>query len=322
MATKGKKRTSRQSPLIAVLTWLKAHPILGIPYAYIDGTLVDYVRHHGPVYAAAISFYALLSMIPLVVLFVSASAYLLDLVTVSGATSKAQLLDEVVTQLKRVVPYLGADFEVEFRSMIQKRARIGAAGLFALLLSSSQVFRALEFTFARIFEPLEKHRKGRMNAVPRNVVLSKLLFGAFLVALLFLFVFLRFMWFAVDWALQFVSPQLARAIGNPLAESGWAPTILTVFSVIFGFAALVKTFSSVSLKWSHALFGGVVYYGAFKAAHVAYEVYLGEFARLGVMYGSFTAIIVLLLWIFFMASLLILCGELVKTIAIRARRRS
>ena len=48
---------------------VRRHPVLGEIYELIDATVGDYARDHGPIYAGALAFYAILSLIPMAILF-------------------------------------------------------------------------------------------------------------------------------------------------------------------------------------------------------------------------------------------------------------
>ena len=141
--------------------WLREHRVLGEIYEIIDGTVADYVRDHGLIYAAAVSFYALLSLIPFVVLFASATGFLLASLGVGSEATSDEILANVVVQLRRGIPYIQPEFEDDLERIVKNRTGLGVAGFFGLLLASSQVFRALEFAFARIFA----RRVEKRNAV-------------------------------------------------------------------------------------------------------------------------------------------------------------
>ncbi|HEY1098546.1 MAG TPA: YhjD/YihY/BrkB family envelope integrity protein, partial [Myxococcota bacterium] len=160
-----------------VLDRVRRHPVLGEIYEVIDGVFVDYGRDHGAMYAGALTFYAILSLIPLTVLFASVFGYL-----VAGGDVDAGLA-EVVRQLRKVLPYLQQSFAQDLKLVVEHRSRLGIVGFIALLWAASEVFRGVEFATARIFARIDEHdepddKKTRV----RSVLLTKLLFGVFATA--------------------------------------------------------------------------------------------------------------------------------------------
>jgi uncharacterized BrkB/YihY/UPF0761 family membrane protein len=51
-----------------------------------------------------------------------------------------------------------------------------------------------------------------------------------------------------------------------------------------------------------------------QAAHLIYDVYLERITNIGAMYGSFATLIIIVLWIYFSATLLLLCAHVAKTV--------
>jgi uncharacterized BrkB/YihY/UPF0761 family membrane protein len=166
------KNTAEQA-----LDRLRRHPVLGEVYEFVDGVFVDYARDHGSMYAGALTFYAILSLIPLTVLFASAFGYLVADGDVDAG------LAEVVRQLRKVLPYLSSSFAHDLRVVVEHRSKLGVVGFVALLWAASEVFRAVEFATARIFARLDEHddpdeEKTRV----RSVFKTKLLFGVVVTA--------------------------------------------------------------------------------------------------------------------------------------------
>jgi len=301
--------------------WLREHWLLGEVYEFLDGTIGDYIRDHGLMYAAAVSFYALLSLIPLVVLFVSIGGYIFAFIGAGDAAQIDALITEVLDQVRRGIPYIGDDIESDLRGIVANRRGLGLAGLFALLLASSQVFRALEFAFARIFSKSagdqRRVKKRHVVIIPRNFFSSKLIFGAFIVAAMGIFlvleIFLRFLAGYIH-----LLPTSLREV--MFAEVGGASVfshLLTANVVIAGFTVLLKMFSPHKVQAKFAAIGGVTFYVLWQIARGVYRVYIDRWTDLGALYGGFATLVEIVLWVFFSSTLLILCGELVQWVQAR-----
>jgi uncharacterized BrkB/YihY/UPF0761 family membrane protein len=61
-----------------------------------------------------------------------------------------------------------------------------------------------------------------------------------------------------------------------------------------------------------AFIGGVLFMVSFQAAHRVYDFYLQKLTNIGALYGSFATLIIVALWIYFSATLLLLCCHAVK----------
>jgi YihY family inner membrane protein len=233
----------------------------------------------------------------------------------------ARLLHDLIAQLKRVIPYLGDDFEQDLRRIVDNRGGLGAFSLAALAFTASQVFRALEYSLAHVFadvdgpllEPSAPQRRS-----PRNVVLSKLFFGAFVAVVVVGFLALRF----VVSLLRTIAERLPEAVGEllrgPLEPGSWGAVLVEAVIVVGGFAVIVKAFTRQRVRLRFSLVGGVVFYALWQGARQLYELYLEEIADFGALYGSFATVMIVVLWIFYSAIILLVCGQLVKTVQRRA----
>lgn len=295
---------------------VRAHPLWGEVYAFLDGCVGDFVRDHGPIYAAAIAFFAILSLVPLVVLFASAGSYALWHVG-GGEVGADAMLVELNERLRRAIPYLSADFLGDVREVVRVREELGLIGTVALLGTASQVFRALEYAFARVFSGVPA-AAGPASAEPRNFVLSKLLFGAFVVALFTAFAVLRFAWGILRSALA-GSPELARWLDGLLREGTPGGFALDAVLVVGGFVVLLKAFTQKRVESRFALCGGLGFLVLFAVARGLYDAYLTHVARLGAVYGSLAALMTVVLWFFYLSLILLLCAYGTRTLQQRFR---
>jgi membrane protein len=290
-----------------VVDRIRRHPILGEVYELIDGIAGDYVRDHGPMYAGALAFYAILSLIPLIILFASLSGFVL---------AGDQALDETFVQIKKIIPYLQPQFEDDLRGIIAMRKGLGLVGLFALMVSASEVFRAVEFALARIFARLDHEIPTDAKARPRNYFKSKLLFSVVVTSTVMTYLALRLFAGILRHVGEVLNlpPGMRAVLDDPLSGATPAGQVITAVAIILGFVVVVKAFTHRTVVGRYALAGGAIFYVAFQAAHRVYDFYLQKLAKIGAMYGSFATLIVVILWIYFSATLLLLCCHAVKTV--------
>jgi membrane protein len=305
----------------ARLEELRRHRVLGEVYEILEGTLSDLLFGHGLMYAAAVAFYALLSLIPLVVLFASVAGYVLHFLGGDSPAEMDRLLHDVVVQIERVIPYLGESFENDLRRIIEHRGGLGAFSVIALGLTASQVFRALEVSHAHVFADANggdaAEPSGEQRA-PRNVVLSKLLFGVFVAAVVVGFLALRFVVSLLRTVLERLPETLTAFLRGPLEPGSWMASVVEGVYVISGFAIILKTFTRQHVRLRFSIVGGAAFFGLWQLARELYEVYLHDIADFGALYGSFATVIVIVLWIFYSSIVLLLCSHLVKSLQRRA----
>ncbi|MCP4502263.1 MAG: YihY/virulence factor BrkB family protein [Deltaproteobacteria bacterium] len=295
--------------------WLREHWLFGEIYEIVDGTIGDYIRDHGLMYAAAVSFYALLSLIPLVILFVSGAGYLFAFVGNNDVAQMDLLITEVLDQVRRGIPYISDEFERDLRTIIHNRRGLGLAGGLALFAASSQVFRALEFAFARIFA----RRQARQHVVifPRNFFSSKLLFGGFIVAVMGIFLFLEIFLRFLGGYLHLLPESLRSMLFAEISGASVFSHLVTANVVVVGFTVLIKMFTAHRVQLRFAVVGGGSFYVLWQIARKLYELYIDRWTNLGALYGGFATLVEIVLWVFFSSTLLLLCGELVQTLQAR-----
>jgi membrane protein len=293
-----------------VLERVRRHRVLGEVYELIDGSVGDYARDHGPMYAGALAFYAILSLIPLIILFASVSGF-----AIAGGDDSAidASLRDVMVQLRKIIPYIEPRLEDDLRMVIKNRRSLGAVGFFVLLISASEVFRAVEFGLARIYARLDYEVPTDEKASPRNYLKSKLWFGAFVTAAVMAFIAFRLFRGALfQLATVMKADWLVRMLEDPSAST--LGTIATSIGVVIGFVVMLKVFVHHKVHTRYALIGGVLFSALFQLAHAVYDIYLERITNIGAMYGSFATLIIIVLWIYFSASLLLMCCHITKTI--------
>jgi len=291
---------------------LRRHPVFGEVYEVIDGVFFDYGRDHGAMYAGALAFYAVLSLIPLTVLFASLFGFFLSSGTPADVDAS---LVEVIRQLRKIIPYLQPELATDLRVVVEHRNKLGVVGFVALLWAASEVFRGVEFATARIFARLDDHEDpDHKKTAVRSVLKTKLLFGAVATAVAIAFIMLRLVggFLAIVREKLQLPPGLDFILGDPLGEGSLLSLLVTGGGIVIGFVVLVRVFSPHDVRVRFAFFGGLVFYVFFQAAHYGYDLYLARLTDVGAMYGSFATLIVIVLWMYYCATLLLLCCHGVK----------
>lgn len=289
--------------------WLE-RPLVEAAKEILDGTIGDFVRHDAHVYAAAVAFYASVSLFPFLLLAISLAGTVLAWTTHGADAESSAAFADFMTFLHAAVPYLGPDFEGTLLNLIERRASLGAAGGLALLTTSSMVFRSLEFSLARVFSWREKER-------PRNVIISKILFGAFVMSVVIVFLGARYLMGALRGVVGRVDATVVQSIGlSFIGDEGLLRSLIWDLVVIIGFVVVLNFFcrSRTRPRWIYSFLGGALFLLLWAAAGWGFDLYVGRFASLPQTYGPWAALVVVQLWIFYSAVVFMIAAEFVKTL--------
>ena len=244
--------------------------------------------------SAALAFYAILSLIPFLFLLNSGTAYILGS-SESGLTMALSLLGQWFPHASALI--------FEEASAISRRAEvIGLVGFLSMLWTASVIFSSLEHAMGVVFRVEQRRNfvKGRLLAL--SMVPAS--------ALAFL---LSFAVTAVSGSLQEMETILW---GIDLAKGSFLEFLIgylfPYLILTLGFAAVYKIIPNTSVSFPHALAGGASCAFLFEVAKHFFAWYLKDYGRYGVTHGALEAMIILVLWTFYSACILLFCAELIS----------
>ncbi len=263
--------------------------------------LVQLVNTNDLTHAAAIAYYALLSLFPFLLLTIS--------ILGSVAADEADRI-AVLTFVFRYFPTQIDFVATQLDALRQTRVQVGVAGAIALIWASLGVFGAITSAVNEAWG-VEKQRsfwKHRMVSFLMLVAAG----GVMITALVLV---------------SFMQVVQARWFGGLLERFQWmvamqsltvrhSATILLIFAVglVFYFIPNAKTrFRDV---WVGAVLTGVLWRGAFDG----FSWYIETNSRLTLIHGSIAAVVVFLLWIY-VSSVILMYGVEFTAAYARLRRR-
>jgi membrane protein len=251
--------------------------------------------------AAALSYYTIFSIAPLLVLAISVAG----LVFGQEAASN-QLFGEI----RGLVGDQGAQaIQTMVQSVNQKGGSIIATvvGILTLLLGASGAFGQLQDALNTIWQVQPKPGQGIMGFL-RSRFLS---FSMVLVIGFMLLVTL-----VVSAALAAVSHYLEGILPIP------SPVLQTInFAISFGVTALLftliyKVLPDVTVRWRDVWIGGMVTALLFSIGRYLIGLYLGR-GSVSSAYGAAGSLVIILLWIYYSAQILFFGAEFTKVFANR-----
>jgi membrane protein len=258
-----------------------------------------------PTMAAALSYYTVFSLPPLLVLLLTILGAVLDPQDIQGT---------IETQMRDAMGAGGAD---QVRTILANADRPGAGGLVptilslvALLLGATGVFGQLQAALNKAWNVAPDPEKGGI----KNMLLKRV-FGIGMVLGL---AFILLVSLVVSAMLSAFGEQLGRflpsGLSAPVLEAINFVGSLAVISLLFG--AIFKVLPDAEIGWRDVAVGAVVTGLLFVAGKFALGLYLGR-SNPGEAFGAAGALALMLVWIYYSSMIVLLGAEFTQAWAER-----
>lgn len=261
-----------------------------------------------PRHAAALAFYTLFAVAPLLLLAAEIMGALYG-----REVAEAQLVAQVTQYVHS--PETAALVQTILDNTLPTASPwwITAAAIISLIYGASSVFGELQVVLNLIWgAPLSLRDDiwglvlGRLLAVVMVVVSGLLIFFALVITT----------WSSVanDWALQRLHP------GRGYEEWSYSLVLFLVMTLVF--ALIYKWVPHVAIAWHDVSIGAVATAFLISIARLLITFYLSH-SRVGLMFGAAGSLVILLLWVYYSAQIFFLGAEFtyVYSHAYGARRR-
>jgi membrane protein len=273
----------------------KARKVLARPGAFALQTLKSFRANQGLLLAGAVAYYALLSIIPLIVLTIIALSHFVD---------QAELLQTVGRYLEWLLPGQSQSIVGELAHALEHRDVIGWVLLATMIFFSSLAFTVLENAMSVIFV----HRVAIQR---RHFLVSALLPYLYIVCL---GVGLLVVTLAAT-TLQAIGEESVYWLGRHWSLGGVSGALLYLLGVsgeIFVLTSIYLVMPVGRIPWRHALIGGVSATLLWEIARHLLVWYIASLSKVGVVYGSLTTAIVMLLSLEIAATLLLFGAQVIS----------
>jgi membrane protein len=251
-------------------------------------------EHNGPDHAAAVAYYTLLSLLPLLIFMISLG------VAVMGSFEQAYRGAMIL--MSGVVVHMEAPQVEALRTFVERALRFQWPALFILAWTSRRIFGAL-------FAALEK-----VFGVPgRGIVRGNLMaLGMVLTAgvgVLLTMASTMMVATAEGLLLRFAGPVSTETFNRLL---GMAVTQVVPVVITFSFFFLIyRVVPRRVVTNRHAALGALLATVLWEGAKTAFAYYLRNLARYAGLYGALEGVIVLAIWLELSVSIALFCGEVV-----------
>ena len=295
--------------------WLKH--ILGFIDGFYRLVLIDFFKHDGLIYAAGLSFLAVLSAMPFMVMLGAIVGLVIYLTGDGEKVYIDQLLESISKFAHDMIPYISDNIQQDLWSLVYHRTELGIIGFFVMILWSSQLFRGFQMTLARVFSNLREGGSPDRLVKARGYWFSQLLFGAFLLALGVGLLFLHLGLSVLADTLEHIDPKFTALLNKSFLFHEGMGSLFTIVGSILVFVLTLKICTVKRVFLGPTVLGGALFYLALNLSANIYGAYLGQaLPRFEPLYGSFTTFVVFLTWVYTLFVIFILCAEFVKFIQI------
>jgi membrane protein len=259
----------------------------------VTKTVWTWVGANTPRLAAALAYYTVLSVAPLLVVAISIGGILFGREAAQG---------QIMGQIQDLVGTEGAAaIQAALEQAREPAASMAAAlfGIFLLLFAASAVFGELRSSLNEIWgvQMAPATTLKALTAMIRNR------FGAFLMVLGIGFLLLVSL--IVNALIAAAGQFVGRLIPVPDAVLQFQSLILSPLATTVVFALLFKFVPDLNIKWSDVWIGALVTALLFTGGKFFIGMYLGK-ASIGSAYGAAGSVVVILAWVYYSAQVFFL----------------
>lgn len=269
--------------------------VVAHPGAFARQVLRGFQANQGLLLAGAVAYYALLSVVPLLILVVIGLSHWVD---------QQELLSTLGRYLEWLTPGQSSAIVAELANFVEHRSVIGWVLLGTMLFFSSLGFTVLEKAMSVIF-------LHRFAVRRRHFLVSALLPYIYIVCLGIGLLIVT----VVAGGLQAMGENSVSAFGGQWSLEGVSGVLLYLLGLtgeIFLLTSVYMVMPVGRLSWRHALIGGATAALLWEVTRRVLVWYFGTLSQVSLVYGSLTTAIVVLLSLEIAAALLLLGAQVIS----------
>jgi membrane protein len=246
--------------------------------------------------AAAIALYAILSAIPLLILTIIAAG--------SFFSSNPHIQMDIVSAVQNFHPYFSENIIKKLGQIEGKAEVLGWIGVLGLIWLSAAIFNSIESALNISFRSQQK----------RNYLVSKLMaIGMILTA-----------W--IVGGLSVIITYIAALVAKePLVLPGGLKVSLTFpaqillryivpyLMVVILVTAIYRLVPTAKIRFSVALAGSAIFALLVEIAKQFFTGYITNYTSYNVIFGSLETVIILVIWVFYIALIFLFCAEMMSS---------
>ena len=253
----------------------------------------DFNKHNDPRMGAALAFYTIGSMSPLVILVLAIASLIFN-----RNAAEAQLLDKVQS-------LVGPQGRQSVATILAHGHHAGSGifsaiiGVIVLFLGASGVFQELRSGLNSIWESEAKTASGIRGMVRERILTFGMVLSLGFVLLVSLL---------VSTALQAISSYFSGLLPIPAAVLEFLNALVSFAGIAVLFACILKYVPAARVDWRDVRVGAVVTALLFTIGKWLLGIYLGKTSP-GAGYGAAASLVVLVVWVYYSAQIFYLGAE-------------
>ena len=269
--------------------------VVAHPGTFARRVLKGFQTNQGLLLAGAVAYYALLSVVPLLILVVIALSHWVE---------RAELLSTLARYLEWILPGQSRAVVAELANFVEHRQVIGWLLLVTMLFFSSLAFTVLEKAMAVIFLHRFQVRRRHflVSAILPYLYILSMGFGLLVVTL-------------VAGGIQAMGENSIEFLGWEWSLQGVSGVLLYLLGLTGEILLLTSIYMVMPvgrLLWRHALLGGITATLLWEGTRRVLVWYFGTLSQVSVVYGSLTTAIVVLFSLEIAATLLLLGAQVIS----------
>jgi len=246
--------------------------------------------------AAAVALYTILSAIPLFILTIIVAEYIFS--------AYPHIQEDIISTIRGFHPYFSEKLMEQLGQIESKSKLLGWVGVLGLVWLSTAIFNSLEIALNIIF----RSQKKRNYFVSRLLAISMIPMG-----------------WIVGASSVAISYAAALLVKQPVEITGGVDISLTAasgaflryvvpyaISVIF-FYFVYRIIPTVKIRSSIVLAGSAIFALLMEIAKQFFTWYIANYTRYDVIFGSLEAVVILVIWVFYLALIFLFCAELMSS---------
>lgn len=265
-----------------------------------------WVEHRDDSKGAALAFYTLFSLTPILVIAVAVAGYFFGEQAAQG---------EIIAQVEGLVGPHGA----QAIQALLAAARNPASGLLAtmvatllFLVGATTVFVELKSSLDELWGIDPRGRPARARSAVGSILQARLLaFGLVVVLALLLLISL-----VVSAGMTMVEHRATTLWGNSAVTLAMVSSLITVGVIACLFAVIYKMLPDAPLSWRDVWIGAAFTAGLFSVGKYVIGLYIGG-TGVASGFGAAGSVIALLLWVFYSAQIFFFGAEFTRQYALR-----
>ena len=243
----------------------------------------------GPMNAAAMAHFALLSLVPFMIFAAGVMNLFLASdtgITTADGTGTAGSYDAVARPVRHLLPFVDEGLSAQVRGLVRDYRSTGFVSFFVLLLTAGLFFNALETSVKRVF-----------SVQSRRAWVAKTRVIGFVLSILVLLAVGSYAWRGLD-----------------LAVSSGFRSLVTALIVATGFSLVIFWFASFRTRPLFVAAGALLMCLLWTIAHVAFQYYLENIGNLSDVFGALTGLAILMVWIYYAALIFLFSCSFVQAL--------